>query len=162
MKRIANAIFSFLTSKIMVAIGLILSAWSIFSIEITCFPKIPSALLPTKIERMNKVFLALAYSYVAGVILYWFTAKFPYARTKKRVSPVIERKIERIGQQLLNMSCEFGNTENLNITDVEEIIESITHEQWAKPCKIPFHTHRVTLQRRSSATIRPYNILYQH
>jgi len=126
----------------MVIAGLLLSAWAIFSIEISLIPKIEVACDIATIEGWNRVFLALAYSYVAGVILYWFTSKFPYLRNKKRLGPVIKSKIRNIGDQLLNMSLEFRNLENPKITEVDTIIGLIETKRWTEACKVPYHARR--------------------
>lgn len=136
-----RAIASFLFSKIVIS-GLLLSAWAIFSIEIAWIPKIDVSYKETTVVGLNKVFLALAYSYVAGVILYWFTVRFPHAINKERLSPVIDSKIESIGNQLLNMSLEFRHLENPKVTEVDTIIGLITTKRWTEACKIPYHTKR--------------------
>ena len=140
-RKACRKVVDFLLSK-MVIVGLLLSAWAVFSIEIPWIPKINVFWDAETIVGWNKVFLALAYSYVAGVILYWFTAKFPQAMNKKRLEPVIISKIAGIGSQLLNMSLEFRNLENPKITDVDTIIGLITTKRWTEACKVPYHARR--------------------
>lgn len=140
-KRAFCSIVSALLSK-MVVVGLLLSAWAVFSIEIPWIPKIAVSWETATITGWNKVFLALAYSYVAGVILYWFTVRFPYALNKKRLSPVIDSKIRSIGNQLLNMSLEFRHLENPKENEVDTIIGLITTKRWTEACKVPYHVRR--------------------
>ncbi len=140
-KNLCTILANWLLTKMVIA-GLLLSAWAIFSIEIPWIPKIKVSCEPALVDGWNKVFLALAYSYVAGVILYWFTSKFPYLRNKKRLAPVIKSKIGNIGDQLLNMSLEFRNLENPKITEVDTIIGLITTKRWTEACQVPYHARR--------------------
>lgn len=140
-KKTCGAVVSALLSKL-VAVGLLLSAWAIFSIEIPWIPKVAVPGEAVTIAGWNKFFLALAYSYIAGVILYWFTVKLPFAMNKKRLSLVIESKISSIGSQLLNMSLEFRNLENPKVTEVETIMGLITTRRWTEACKVPYHARR--------------------
>lgn len=140
-KKTCGVVVSALLSKL-VAVGLLLSAWAIFSIEIPWIPKVAVLGEAVTVAGWNKVFLALAYSYIAGVILYWFTVKLPFAMNKKRLSLVIESKISSIGSQLLNMSLEFCNLENPKVTEVETIMGLITTRRWTEACKVPYHARR--------------------
>ncbi len=103
MKKIIRIFVDFLLSKI-VLLGLILSAWAIFCIEIRLIPRIPTSMEADMIAGLDKIFLALAYSYVAGAILYWFTATLPYKRKNKRLKTVINSKIDAIGGKLSEMN----------------------------------------------------------
>ena len=68
--------------------GLLLSVWAVFSIDIPLIPKIPCSYSDKTIEGWNRAFLALAYSYIAGAIIYGMTVKFPYCLNKQRLTPV--------------------------------------------------------------------------
>lgn len=68
--------------------GLLLSVWAVFSIDIPLIPKIPCSFSDKTIEGLNRAFLALAYSYIAGVIIYGMTVKYPYYLDKRRLAPV--------------------------------------------------------------------------
>lgn len=59
--------------KILMLIGLLLSLWAIFSIEIAIIPMIPTLLPITLTEKLNSAFLFVAYFYLAIVILYGMT-----------------------------------------------------------------------------------------
>ena len=58
--------------------GLLLSFWAVLSIDIPLIPKIPCSFSDKTIEGLNRAFLALAYSYIAGAIIYGMTVKYPY------------------------------------------------------------------------------------
>lgn len=123
------------------ALGLLLSAWAVLSIELAWIPKVPSSLSVATATGINKVFLSLAYSYIAGVILYWFTVKFPFLVNKSRLAPVIRSKIKDIGDKLLNMTLEFRSDENPSISDIDEIMRQFTKKRWTERCKMPYHVN---------------------
>ena len=58
-------------------IGLLLAVLAILSIEVGVLPKIPVPWGESVVLGVNKVFLNLSYSYIAGVIVYWFVVKLP-------------------------------------------------------------------------------------
>lgn len=138
MKKFFSRVFDFLLNKI-VLIGLFLAAWAILCIEIPFIPKISTSLSVTTNEGLSKVFLALSYIYVAGVIIYWFTVKLPYLRNKRRLIPVIKTKISNIGNLLLNMTLEFRDNENPTITEVDAVMAVIKKDRWKSKCKMPEH-----------------------
>jgi hypothetical protein len=74
--------------SVMLFAGLILSAWAVFSIDIPLISKIPCSYSDKTIEGWNRAFLALAYSYIAGAIIYGMTVKCPYYLNKRRLAPV--------------------------------------------------------------------------
>ena len=59
----------------MLLVGMLLSAWAVFSIDVPLIPKIPCSFSDNAIEGLNRAFLALAYSYIAGAIIYGMTVK---------------------------------------------------------------------------------------
>ena len=61
-------------------IGLLLAGWVILSAEVGLFPKIPVPWEESIVLGVNKVLLNLSYSYIAGVIVYWFVVKLPSLR----------------------------------------------------------------------------------
>lgn len=129
----------FLISKL-ICIGILLSAWVIFSIEIPLIPKIQTCLTKFVAAGLNRVFLALAYSYVAGVIIYWLTVRYPYLRNKRKLSLVIKTKIGNIGTHLMNMNLEFRKPDNNPpITDVDAVMAMFTIKKWREKCCMPEH-----------------------
>lgn len=141
-RSVTGKVGDFILSK-MIVIGLMLSAWAIFSIEIEWIPKIQCSMSEATAAGFNKVFLALAYSYIAGAFIYWFTVCFPYLRNKRRLKPVIDEKIQSIGNHLLNMNLEFRsiqNPQNPEITDVDAIMSMFTTARWTEKCQVPIHS----------------------
>ena len=127
----------------MIVIGLMLSTWAIFSIDIEWISKIQCCVFEATEEGFNKVFLALAYSYIAGAFIYWLTVRFPCLRNKHRLTPVIGDKTQSIGNHLLNMNLEFrsfANPQNPEITDVDAIMSMFTTARWTEKCQIPIHS----------------------
>lgn len=124
--------------RIIVHVGIFFALWVIFSIEIPLIPKVPVYLTESFINGLNRVFLALSYSYLAGVIVYWFTTVFPYYLAKKQIRPVIKNRISDIGSHLSKMNLEFrapGN--NPEITEIDKVRALFTTEKWRAKCHIP-------------------------
>lgn len=133
MKKAANKMLPKL-----VCLGLLFAIWAILSIEIPLIPKIPSCFSEATVIGLNKVFLALAYSYIAGVIVYWLTSKLPYFSTKKRLLPVIEDRITEIGFHLSKMNLEFRDeNNNPDITEIDKVMALFTSNRWKEKCQMP-------------------------
>ena len=136
-----NRIIQFLKNHIiliMLSLGVILALWATLSIEIPFIPKIPSLFSEEVNIGLNKIFLALAYSYLAGVIIYLLTSEIPYYRTKKQLFPVIEDRINDIGSHLSKMNLEFRDPDNNpDITEIDKVMEMFTVERWKEKCHIP-------------------------
>lgn len=124
----------------LICIGLLLATWAIFSIEIPLIPKIQTFLSDSVVDGLNRIFLALSYSYVAGVIIYWLTVRYPYLRNKRKLSLVIKTKIGNIGSHLMNMNLEFRQPDNNPpITDVDAVMAMFTLKKWRDKCSMPEH-----------------------
>ncbi len=98
----------------------------------------------TTVAGINKICLALAYSYVAGVILYWLSVRLPFLRNKRKFKDVIVDRIRSIGGHLSNMNIEFRpiDPEHLldpNISDVNTIMSMFTTSRWSESCRVPIH-----------------------
>lgn len=70
-------------SSIMIPVGLVLSGWAILSVEIGVLPKIPVLWEEFVVQGVNRILLNLSYSYIAGVIVYWFAVKLPALKENK-------------------------------------------------------------------------------
>ena len=70
-QKIMRKVIAFILSMI-IPVGLLLSAWAILSIEISILPKIPVSWEESVVQGVNRILLNLSYSYIAGVIIYWF------------------------------------------------------------------------------------------
>ena len=127
----------------LVVIGLLFSAWAIFSIEIPLIPRLPTCFSARTIEGIDRLFLALAYSYVAGAILYWFTSTLPFLRNKNKLKDVIDQKITGIGSQLSAMHLEFidiNNPTNPSIDEIDAIMALFSLGRWTEACRVPLHS----------------------
>ena len=127
--------------SIMLFTGLLLSVWAVFSIDIPLISKIPCSFSDKTIEGLNRAFLALAYSYIAGAIIYGMTVKYPYCLNKRRLAPVIKAKVKKLGSMLAWMNIEFreaGN--NPLISDVDGIMALFKTERWKERCHMPEHS----------------------
>jgi len=120
--------------------GLLLAAWAVLSIELEWIPKIPCDFSNTTINGLNRAFLALAYSYIAGAVIYGMTVKYPEYRKKQRIAPVIKAKIENLGVLLSNMNTEFRDSNNNpKISDIDAVMALFTTKRWRERCLMPEH-----------------------
>lgn len=138
-RSIVYKVVDFLLHKL-IPIGLGLSIWAILSIEVQLIPMISCNLSPTIIVGWNRVFLALSYSYIAGLIVYWLTVKLPFENKKKVVLPVVETRIRGLGVHLSNMNVEFRmNNANPEVSDIEGVVALFTTKRWTGKCIMPEH-----------------------
>jgi len=155
-KKSVESVFSFLLSK-MVIVGLLLSIWAILSIEIDLIPKIQIGFSDATIKGLNKVFLALAYSYVAGVIIFWFTVVFPRFLYRRKMKPIVEQNIKNIGSYLHNMLLDFcvgdgDNIRNPKLDDLEDCKDLLVSGDWSKTTVVPSNAG----MRRQEAFVKIY------
>lgn len=151
-----EASFSFLLSKVIV-VGLVLSVWAIFSIEMEWIPKIQTNITPSTASGINKVFLALAYSYVAGVIIFLFTVVFPRFLYRRKMKPIVEQNIKNIGGLLHNMLLDFcvgdgDNIRNPKLDDLEDCKDLLVSGDWSKTTVVPSNA----VMRRQEAFVKKY------
>jgi len=91
-------------------------------------------------DGWNHIWLSLSYSYLAGVILYYFTVRLPYKLECQRLRSVIVFKLQNIGVTIDTMSIEFRvNSKNPSLEEIDEIIPLMTPEKWRSKRKTPFH-----------------------
>lgn len=82
----------------------------------------------------------MAFSYIAGAVIYGFTVKYSFFRNNRRLTPVINAKIKSIGIQLSNMNVEFRDSNsNPPITDVAAVMTLFTNKRWKESCLMPVH-----------------------
>lgn len=65
-----------------IPVGLILAAWAILCVELEIIPKISVPWKESVVLGLNRLFLNLAYSYIAGVIVCLLIVKLPSLRNK--------------------------------------------------------------------------------
>lgn len=127
--------------SVMLFAGLLLSVWAVFSIDIPLISKIPCSFSDKTIEGWNRAFLALAYSYIAGAIIYGMTVKYPYYLNKRRLAPVINAKVERLGSMLDWMNIEFRDADNNpSISDIDGVMALFKTKRWKERCRWPEHS----------------------
>lgn len=133
--------FSLNAVSVMLFVGMVLAVWAVFSIDIPLIPKVPCSFSDETIEGLNRAFLALAYSYIAGSIIYGMTVKYPYYLNKRRLAPVINAKVEKLGNMLDWMNVEFrvsGN--NPPISDLDGVMALFETKRWRERCHMPDHS----------------------
>lgn len=133
--------FSLNAVSVMLFIGMVLAVWAVFSIDIPLIPKVPCSFSDETIEGLNRAFLALAYSYIAGAIIYGMTVKYPYYLNKRRLTPVINAKVVKLGSMLDWMNIEFRDADkNPPISDLDGVMALFETKRWKERCHIPEHS----------------------
>lgn len=133
--------FSLNAVSVMLFVGMVLAVWAVFSIDIPLIPKVPCSFSDETIAGWNRAFLALAYSYIAGAIIYGMTVKYPYYLNKRRLAPVINAKVEKLGNMLDWMNVEFRESgNNPPISDLDGVMALFETKRWKERCHIPEHS----------------------
>ena len=133
--------FSLNAVSVMLFIGMVLAAWAVFSIDIPLIPKVPCCFSDETTEGLNRAYLALAYSYIAGAIIYGMTVKYPCYLNKRRMTPVINAKVEKLGSMLNWMNIEFRDSvNNPTISDLDGIMALFETKRWRERCHMPEHS----------------------
>ena len=114
---------------IILLIVLLLALWAILSIQLKVIPVITVGWQQETIASWNTVFLNLSYSYIAALIFYGLTTRLPVYRRKKKLMPVIQKRIGEIGREIYNILLEFAretgyNHDYRNTTDTDAIMRS--------------------------------------
>ena len=114
---------------IILIIVLLLTLWAILSIQLKVIPVITVGWQQETIASWNTVFLNLSYSYIAALIFYGLTTRLPVYRRKKKLMPVIQKRIGEIGREIYNILLEFAretgyNHDYRNTTDTDAIMRS--------------------------------------
>ncbi|MFH6993418.1 hypothetical protein [Flavobacterium sp. FlaQc-48] len=86
----------------------VLSLYIIFSVGLGIIGEIGSS---NNSEKINNVVLNLSYSYVAGLIFYFFISYLPYIQTKKKLKPAINSKIEYLNALVTSFVQTFESNE---------------------------------------------------
>lgn len=133
--------FSLNAVSVMLFVGMVLAVWAVFSIDIPLIPKVPCSFSDETIDGLNRAFLALAYSYFAGAIIYGMTVKYPYYLNKRRLDPVIKAKVKKLGSMLDWMNIEFRNADkNPSISDLDGVMTLFETKRWKERCHMPEHS----------------------
>ena len=103
----------------------IICIYTIFSVGLDLIEKIG---ISDNYEKINNVALNLSYSYIAGLIFYFFISYLPYIQKKKKLNPAINSKIEYLNDLIKSFIQTFELQEkniNLKTTQnnyIEELI----------------------------------------
>lgn len=127
--------------SVMLFLGMALAVWAVFSIDIPLITKVPCCFSDETIVGLNRAYLALAYSYIAGAIIYGMTVKYPCYLNKRRLTPVINAKIEKLGSMLDWMNVEFREAgSNPPISDLDGVMALFETKRWNEHCHMPDHS----------------------
>ena len=91
----------------------LLALWAILAIQFKFIPTISVGWEANTAMNLNELFLNLSYSYIAALIFYGLTTRLAAYRRKKKLEPVIQKRVEQIGRLgiyyiLLEFSRESG------------------------------------------------------
>lgn len=105
----------------------VISVYIIFSVGLGWLWKIGSF---ENSENINQVLINLSYSYIAGLIFYLLTSTIPRYFTKQKITPIVDRKINEIYENIESCIQSFKKTEmkdliiSSNIDTITQMIES--------------------------------------
>lgn len=119
--------------RIVFIIVLILCFWAIFAIQLEIDWLIIKIKLPQSVcNNINRLYLNLSYSYVAGYIIYLLTIYFPKKSEKKRLQPIFKQKIRDIKNDFNCILLEFSrNTEIKNgYMEIENARKVLLSKNW--------------------------------
>lgn len=108
-------------SKVLFTVLLITSLYAILVIELEALPPMKINRSEEFVKGLNRIFLGLSYSYVVGIIVFWFTVIWPARHEKYRLRPVINKKIENIGTMLEYMITGFPLKEGQSFVDLKDL-----------------------------------------
>jgi hypothetical protein len=98
-----NKNLKFSLGKLMVILLLIFGIYVISSVGVDIIPKFKVGWSEEFVLKLNNVLLNLAYSYIAGLIIYFLISYLPDQIQKKRFQPIVKRDIKRIHHLFLEM-----------------------------------------------------------
>lgn len=142
--------------------------WAIAAIELCPYLRVPTGYESAIVKGINNIALGLSYSYIAGLILYFFTVALPDCLKKLKFQPVIKSKIKGLGSMLHNMLVPFSSVDNpVFLSETENITAMMKAKDWNARTIIPlypgnttylmaFHSDCESLQREVSQIIADY------
>ena len=96
-------------------------------------------LLPGVIEqKVSEGLLALAYSYIAGCIIFFLTVTLPHITRKRRMMPEVWSDVEHLGVLFMNTFADFPRVEKAthqDINNLDDCKKVLTAVDWNSPLK---------------------------
>jgi len=117
--------------EISLCIALMLCAWTIFSIQLGVIPLLPCHLEIDTCNALNAMYVNLSYSFIAGCVFYVLTLVLPEHLKKKRMKPVLQRKMDKSRKALDDIVLEFSRgLENRSYEDRESLSQILDSKSW--------------------------------
>ena len=132
MSKIKTIISTYLL-EIILTIALALCLWAILAIQLEIDSLIIKNNLPQKVcDNINKLYINITYSFLAGYIFYLLTVYFPKRFEKKRLQPIFKQKIYAIKNDFNCILLEFSrNTEFKNgYLELENARKVLMSKNW--------------------------------
>lgn len=107
----------------------ILALWAILAIQLKVVPTINVGWETETTKSINEVLLNFSYSYIAASIFYGLTTRLTAYRRKKKLLPVIRKRVEQIGKSgiyyiLLEFARESGYKDYKSPNNTAKILET--------------------------------------
>lgn len=137
MKRFNKNITNWIGSKLLtifLSLAIIFCVWSILSIELEVTTKFSTSWNDEFCNKLNKVFINLSYSFLAGYIFYIFTVVIPDDMKKKKIKPILYKKISSCFRTVENIINKFTG-ENCCRKELsrEELANILDKKKWRDP-----------------------------
>jgi len=82
---------------------------------------VPTIYESSNSENINNVSLNLSYSYIAGVIFYFFVTLFPYLILKNKLKPALDLKLIDLKIQITSFIRSFNSVTDIDLKDIDLI-----------------------------------------
>ncbi|MBK9225086.1 MAG: hypothetical protein IPO23_11590 [Flavobacterium sp.] len=82
---------------------------------------VPTIYESSNSENINNVSLNLSYSYIAGVIFYFFVTLFPYLILKNKLKPALDLKLIDLKIQITSFIRSFNSVLDIDLKDIDLI-----------------------------------------
>lgn len=107
--------------KLIKLILIIISLICIYIILAVGLKIVPTIYESLNSENVNNVTLNLSYSYIAGLIFYFFVSLLPYLILKHKLKPAIDLKITDLKTQITSFIRSFNSIKDIDLKDIELI-----------------------------------------
>ncbi len=107
--------------KLIEFILIIISLICIYIILAVGLKIVPTIYESSNSENINNVTLNLSYSYIAGLLFYFFVSLLPYLILKNKLKPAIDLKITELKTQITSFIRSFNSIKDIDLKDIELI-----------------------------------------
>lgn len=147
----SNKDYNKLILYIILAILFLCAIWAIIAIDLHIIPRVKINMPEQYINGLNRVFINLSYSYLAGWILYAVTVLLPGYHKKVKFRPVIKCKVNDISnilhQACLNFAVPVGTlNKNPYWMDKDNLEKAMIDKNWSNYSILPTDQGKTILE----------------